>query len=152
MHGVTTALVVYQLACLAFPNLVRHKPQYYWSILFIGLIIILDAVATIFGERNPVTVLCYVFAAFFQLAAVGLLMLSTGGLTPGELAGEFKNAYEVMRRGEDTKEVIVPLSGQPATPREHRRASADDSPAVVYRIDDPAPQPPIPVEDAPRNP
>jgi hypothetical protein len=47
----------------------------------------------------------------------------------GELKGELGNAYEVIRRGEEKKEVIIPLHGQQPKPKEDN--SAGDAPPVV---------------------
>src|SRR5690606_25894818 len=117
MHGVTAALLGFQLLCLAFPRLVRHKPQYYWSVGLLVLVILLDAIARIFHQTPALLVVIYFLIALLQIGTIALLLMSTGGLSPGELADELKNAYEVMRRGEEEKEVIVPLSGQRPPPR-----------------------------------
>ena len=47
-----------------------------------------------------------------QLIGLLMLVLCVGGLTAKELAGEMANAYEVMRRGETTKETIIPIGGE----------------------------------------
>ena len=45
-----------------------------------------------------------------------------------ELAGEFANAYEVIRRGEEEKQVIVPLTGQVPKPKAE---SSDEPPPRI---------------------
>jgi hypothetical protein len=59
-----------------------------------------------------------VFIGFFQFVAVLMLVMCAGGMTPKKLAGELGRAYEVIRRGEEEKEVIVPLTGDMPKPRE----------------------------------
>ena len=57
-------------------------------------------------------------------------------LSWNELKGEFGNAYEVIRRGGEEKEVIIPLTG--AQPK-----SRDDDEATAERIqiNPPSPKP-----------
>ena len=59
-----------------------------------------------------------------QVAAILLLFSSAGGLSVKELAGEMARAYEVMRRGDEEKTVIVPLTGEMPRPRQQPGASA----------------------------
>ena len=90
------------------------------------------------------------FAAFFtgilQIAAIILIVLCVGGLTVHELTGDLKNAYEVIRRGEEQKEVIIPLHGQ--QPRRKADDSGGDAPQVVT-LDMPADLPPRRPESKP---
>jgi hypothetical protein len=59
-----------------------------------------------------------VVIGFLQFVAVTMLMLCAGGMKLKTLAGEMGHAYEVIRRGEEEKEVIVPLTGQVPKPKE----------------------------------
>ena len=83
---------------------------------------------------------CYVLAAFAQIIAVVMLFLATGGLTFGAVRGDM---IEVLRRGEDQKEVIIPLSDEAKkTIRANqeaaaRRVKSDEGEPKVYTIDDP---------------
>ena len=45
-------------------------------------------------------------------------------------AGEFKSAIEVIRRGEEDKEIIVPLTGEMPKPR--RTAAEEASPVQTH--------------------
>ena len=119
MQGVTTALVAFFFVCVVFPSMVKNRPQFYAAMAAIVLIILLDAAARMISGREPgaFAVVAYVFTAILQVGAILLLFLSTGGLTARELAGDMKRAYEVMRRGEEQKSVIIPLTGQTPSPK-----------------------------------
>jgi hypothetical protein len=56
-----------------------------------------------------------------------------------QLRGDLGNAYEVIRRGESEKEVIIPLTGQKPKPKTDD--SGGDAPKVVT-LDVPADLPP----------
>ena len=45
MHGVTTAIVAFILACLIFPKVVKNKPQYYAAVGLVLGVIFFDALA-----------------------------------------------------------------------------------------------------------
>jgi hypothetical protein len=144
MHGVTTALVGFLLVCVIFPNLVKQKALYYASFAAVCLIIALDALGlAISGATSPIAgfrVFAYVAGGFLQVAAVLLLFLACGGITWRQLAGDMKDAVEVIRRGGEEKEIIVPLSGDLARIKAERRAERDE-PAEPQRyvINDPTP-------------
>lgn len=126
MQGVTTALVTFLFVCVVFPNLVKNKAQYYAALGAVCLIIALDAVGMMVGEKPAFRVLVYVFGAALQVTAILLLFLAAGGITWRELAGDMKDAYEVIRRGKEEKEIIIPLSGEFAR-QQSSRMSADDA-------------------------
>jgi hypothetical protein len=81
-----------------------------------------------------------------------LLVMSTGGLSLHELGGELKGAYEVMRRGETEKTVVIPRTSQaPKTPDElemERVAAAAEARAAAARkaVEPPPPDRSIPLE------
>jgi hypothetical protein len=122
MQGVTTALVSFLFVCIIFPNLIKSRAQYYAAFAAVCLIIFLDAIGiaisptTIAGFR----VFAYAAVAFLQIVAMLLLFLAAGGITWRELSDDMKDAYEVIRRGGEEKEIIVPLSGELARRKEQR--------------------------------
>jgi hypothetical protein len=145
MQGVTTALVSFLFVCIIFPNLVKSRAQYYAAFAAVCLIIFLDAIGiaisptAIAGFR----VFSYTAVAFLQIVAMLMLFLAAGGITWRELADDMKDAYEVIRRGGEEKEIIVPLTGEMARKKEQREQER-----IV--IDNPATSPthePIPMED-----
>jgi hypothetical protein len=129
MDGVTTAIVLFLLFCVVFPTIVKNKAQYYAAYGMMLVVILLAGLEAVIN-----TPAFHAFATFMialmQVGALLLLILAAGGLTIKQLAGEVSDAIEVIRRGETTKEVIIPLSGQ--IPRQK-----PDAPATpTVRIDD----------------
>src|SRR5206468_3511242 len=118
LDGVATAIVVFLLACLVFPKLVKNRPQYYASpVLVIGLIL-LHTLGVMIHSVGFI-VFAGAISGFLQVIAIVMLVMCVGGLTVGELAGDLSRAYEVIRRGETQKEVIIPLGGQVPGERNH---------------------------------
>lgn len=148
MHGVTTALVLFLLVCVVFPNLVKNRPQYYAAFVAVCLIIVLDALGmAIGGPQAPMAsfrVFVYVVTGFLQMVAIVMLFLSCGGISWRTMAGDMKEAFEVIRRGGDEKEVIIPLSGEMARMKAQRQAERDEPSPQRIRIDDPEPKPAAP--------
>lgn len=139
MHGVTTALVAFLFVCVVFPNLIKNRAQYYAAFAMVCLILLLDAIAVSFAGSGAVRAVCYFFAAMLQIGAMLILFLAAGGISWRALAGDMKDAYEVIRRGGDEKEVIIPLSGEMARRAAERRAEADDDATPRIVIDDEIP-------------
>jgi hypothetical protein len=123
MHGVTTAIVLFILACLIFPKVVKNKPQYYAAVGAVLLAILLDALAKVIGAGG-FTKFAYLITAILQIGAVFLLILSAGGLTVGDLAGDLADTIEVIRRGGE-KEIIIPRRGETPRPRSARDEDED---------------------------
>jgi hypothetical protein len=148
MHGVTTALVAFIFFCVIFPERVKNRPQFYAAFGLICAIILLDAVSfMLLGlESRSFRVFAYFAIAFLQVGAMLLLFMAAGGLSWQDLKGEMGRAYEVIRRGSEEKEVIIPLSGQKPKTRD-TPDDADDETTPVVRIDPPAPNPPRSTDD-----
>src|SRR3954452_9326262 len=162
MHGVTTALVGFIFVCVVFPNLIKNRTQYYAALVAVCVIIVLDALGlAISGSDMPIRgfrVFAYVANAFLQVAAIVLLYLSAGGISWRAFASDMKEAYEVIRRGGDEKEVIIPLSPEMQRLREQRQAAARASSGAANRepgererinIEDPSIPPVAPAPAAP---
>jgi hypothetical protein len=111
LDGVTTVLVGFLFVCLIFPRMVKNRPQYYAAMAAIVGIILLHTMTLMFGSSGILS-FAAVFTGLLQVATLILLVLSVGGLSMRELAGEMADAYEVIRRGETQKEVVIPISGQ----------------------------------------
>jgi len=146
MQGVTTAIVAFIFLCLVIPSLIKNKGQYYAAFIAVVAVIFLDAVAHMFPESAvSIKAVCYVLAGFIQIIAVVMLFLATGGLTFRALSGDM---IEVLRRGEEEKEVIIPLSEEAkrkirtAQEESERRVKRDEESPKVYVIEDPAKSPP----------
>ena len=120
MEGVTTAIVAFLFVCVVFPNLVKNKPQWYAALGAIVVVIFFNALRFAFAESVGLLRFTGFITGILQIGAILLLILSTGGLSPRELAGEMKRAYEVIRRGGEEKEIIIPITGEQPRPQENR--------------------------------
>lgn len=156
MQGVTTAIVAFLFVCMAFPSIVRNRPQYYAAMVLVLLIILLDAIGhmsinqiirvdatngrVLSDQISSFRIFLYVTAGFFQVASILLLFLSAGGLTPRQLAAELKGAYEVIRRGEQEKTVVIPINKKrPDAAGGSDAPQSDQGGHPVYVIDSSAP-------------
>lgn len=117
MHGVTTAIVGFVFVCIIYPHLIKNRPQFWSAVGMVMAIILLDAIGHMTASPGALERATYVLAALLQIASMLLLIMSAGGLSARQLADEVGNAFEVIRRGEETKEVIVPLRGEVPNPR-----------------------------------
>src|SRR5215213_3047601 len=129
MEGVTTAIVAFIFVCVVYPQLVKNKTQFYAAFAAVLFIILLHSLSAMIGSAG-----FQVFAGFLtgllQLGAVLLLFTSCGGVSFRELGGEMSRAFEVIRRGEDEKTIIVPLTGEMPKPRKQAAAAQSDEPIV----------------------
>ena len=150
MEGVTTAIVAFVLACLIFPHVIKNKPQYYGAVACVLLIILFGALRAMAGPGSGLVAVATVFISLLQIGAIFLLILSAGGLTVKDLAGELADTIEVVRRGGD-KEIIVPLRGeQPGAARAQREAMRESEQEGTGRINlDVPPSPPPPPSPRP---
>lgn len=140
-EGVTTCVLGFLLVCLVFPHLVKNRPQYYAALAFVVAIVLLHTLGLMIKTAG-FQVFAGGMTGLLQAGAIVLIVLCVGGLRVRELAGELKDAYEVMRRGQEQKEVIIPIrgnmpgavggSGGGVGPRS--RVESAESPAV-YKID-----------------
>ncbi len=153
MEGVTTAIVLFLFTGLVLPSLIQDKNQYYVAFITVLGIIFFEAIAHMGTIGGGFSNLCYVITGILQIIAVVMLFLATGGLTLRALRGDM---IEVLRRGDDEKEIIIPLSEEAkqkirANQEEAaRRTKKDDPEPKVFKIDDPAPTPASPAP--PRHP
>jgi hypothetical protein len=143
MEGVTTAIVAFILACLIFPHVIKNKPQYYGAVACVLLIILFGALNVMVGPGG-FTRFAIVMMSLLQVGAIFLLILSAGGLTVKDLAGDLADTIEVVRRGGE-KEIIVPLRGEmPGAGRAQREAMRETQREGPGRIVLDTPSPPTP--------
>lgn len=117
MQGVTTAIVAFIFACLVWPHLVKHKPQFYSALGLVLIVILFDAIGQMAPTPGPLQRVMYVLGALVQIVTILLLVLCVGGLTVRELAGDLAHTVDVIRHGEN-KPVLVPMTGEMPKPRE----------------------------------
>jgi hypothetical protein len=131
MDGLITAIVGFIFVCVLFPKMIKNATQFYaaFALLIVGMFLL--SFATMIGHGGFMRVAGGIMGLLSVVVLI-LLVLSAGGLSMKDLAGNFTNAFEVMRRGEDTKEVIVPLRGE-------QPAQRDVPPPPVQTIQTPPP-------------
>jgi hypothetical protein len=135
LDGVTTVLVAFIFVCLVLPSLVKHRSQFYAALACVIGMILVHTLALIIDTSAFILTLSGVLTGLLQIVALILLVLCVGGLTVKELAGDMAKAYEVIRRGETEKEVIIPIGDRAS------RGRSDDAPKKVYKINTPPPNP-----------
>jgi len=139
LDGVTTVLTAFIFVCLVMPSLVRHRSQFYAALACVIGMILVHTLMLMVDTSAFVITLGGVLTGLLQVLGLILLVLCVGGLTVKELAGDMAKAYEVIRRGETEKEVIIPIGDQmPA-----RRGKGDEAPKKVYKVNPPPNQAPI---------
>jgi hypothetical protein len=130
LEGVTTAIVFFIFACVLYPTLVKNKTQFYAAFAAVLLVILLHSLNTMIGTPG-FQVFAGATTGILQVAAILLLFSAAGGLSVKELAGEMARAYEVMRRGDQEKTVIVPLTGEMPKPRQDLRSATGPGASVT---------------------
>ncbi len=130
MTGVTTAIVLFVFVCVVIPSLVRNKTQFYGAFGALLLMILLHSLNIMFGGSSAgFQVFSGAVIGLLQVAAIVLLFMSCGGVGVKEIAGEMARAYEVIRRGEEEKTVIIPIGREQPVPREQPSSSGYENPA-----------------------
>lgn len=143
--GVKTAIIGFIFICIVFPHVIKSKPQYYMALASVLLSMFFQILIALFASDpyHGFGSVCTIFSHFLDMLAILLLVMAAGGLSVKDLAGDMARAYEVMRRGEEEKEIIIPLPDQFRVERAPpARPKADDEGHTRYAIDDPAESPP----------
>lgn len=125
LEGVTTALVLFVFACVLLPQMVKNKTQFYAAFTSVLLVILLHSLRLMLYNSVGFQVFSGAAIGLLQLAAIVLLFVSAGGISFKELGGDMAKAYEVIRRGEEEKTVIIPITGDVQAKRPPVRADAD---------------------------
>ena len=122
MDGVKTAIVGFIFVCIVLPHIIKNRHQYYMALVIVLVGMLLQVLANAFSQPGAgFWRLCYTFDLLLQAVTILLLVMAAGGLSVGELAGNMGRAYEVMRRGEEEKEIIIPLPTDAPRPRYDRK-------------------------------
>src|SRR5215210_3252865 len=132
----TLPLVSFLFVCLIFPKIVRNRPQFYISFGLLILILLFNILAQIFPTTGLAPFLLILNQILLLMTFI-LLVLCAGGLSLHELTGEVFRSFEVMRRGDTEKTVIIPLTGQKPRQREEPQAEPQRE-----EISQPPPNPP----------
>jgi hypothetical protein len=141
LGGVTTALVLFILATLLYPKTVKNKTQFYAGFGSVLGILLVNTIDVMF--KNPgIQVFGGALTGLLQLFALVMFFMSAGGLSVGELGEELRGAYEVIRRGESEKTVIVPLTGEVPKPKAGRETTIAPVEGERVQIDEQGGWPP----------
>ena len=119
---ISVPVVGFIFVCIIFPKIVKTKPQFYMAFGVTLIILALNVMANLLAVGSMRT-FAIILRDVLWIVDFILLVLATGGLSLHELTGELKGAYEVMRRGDDVKTVIVPLTGE--VPKSREEAAAE---------------------------
>jgi hypothetical protein len=120
VDAITFAIIAFQFTCFVFPKTIKNRSQFFAAFYVTLFILVVSTVRLMLYKSPTPYVVLAVITGVSQIVAIILLFLSAGGMTIGQFAGELKGSYEVIRRGGEEKEVIVPIRG------EQPLASADD--------------------------
>ena len=129
MEGVTTAIVLAIFAGMFWPHAIKNQKQFYFAIGAVLLIVLFETLDTMFGRDGGFHRLASVFVGFLQIVGILGIVLAASGQNVSEFAAD---TIEVVRRGEDEKEILIKGVGT-------RRARTEDvgEPAGRVRSSDP---------------
>lgn len=113
LEGVTAAVVGFIFLCIAFPRLVKDSRPFYVALWVVIASIVLSSFRVMI-QVPTFQNFADGFTGLLLVLAILALVMATGGFSIGELK---ENLIEVVRRGEEEKEYIVPLTGQKPRPR-----------------------------------
>ena len=139
-EGVTTAIVTFCFVCVIFPHLVKNKAQFYAGFTAVLLVILVHSLAIMLYTSPGFRVFAGAAVCLLQIVAIVTLFMAAGGITLKQLGGDMARAYEVIRRGEEERTVIIPIQGNMPNKPEKPPVSAgvglggDEGPAE-HRID-----------------
>ena len=131
MDGVTFALILFAFVCVLFPRLIGNRGQYFAGFALTLLVILFTPIVALVGGTAARWL--YVLLAIAQVAAVLLLWMSAGGLTIGGLTKDMMGAFEVIRRGQTEKEVIIPIG--PDQKDRKRKTAVESRGEPIERFD-----------------
>lgn len=150
MQGVTTAIVIAIFAGIFWPHAIKNRRQFYVAIGAVLLIIFfgaLDSAITSDGFARFVGFM----VGLLQILGILAIILAASGQNVSEFAAD---TIEVIRRGEEEKEIIIPRRDRPAPSAVHDRdedaprrvdlGSTDDPASRIPLRETPPPEPPRP--------
>ena len=137
--GVTTAIVAFCFVCVIFPHIVKNKQQFYAGFSAVLLVILLHSLSIMLYTSAGFRIFAGATTCLLQIVAIVTLFLSAGGITLKQLGGDMARSFEVIRRGEEEKSVIIPITGDMPNKPPTRPPSApidrDDDGPEAHRID-----------------
>jgi hypothetical protein len=113
MQGVTTAIVAFLFAGVIWPQVIKHRVQFYAALIVVCLIILFDSIGRMWPSTNTALT---ALNGLLQIVGVVMCVLSTG-MSAKDLSGEVFHTIDVVRRGGEKETIIVPLRGEQPKPR-----------------------------------
>jgi hypothetical protein len=130
LDGMTLLIGAFFLYSLARPERVNSRTHYWAAFACLLLIVLLYTLRLMLYNTPAAQVVLGVFIGLCQAAGLVLTVMYVGGLRPGEIAGELRDAADDIRRGgEPAKPRIVPITGEKPRPKD------DDAPPPRVVID-----------------
>lgn len=120
MEGVTTAIVLAIFAGIFWPHAIKNRQQFYFAIGAALLIIFFQVLNMLIGPAF--TRFAGVMVGLLQIIGILGIILAASGQSVSEFAAE---TIEVVRRGEEEREVLIKGAGTRRASRD--RDAADDS-------------------------
>lgn len=126
--GITLAIAAFFFYCLARPQMVKNRTQF-WGVFFaLCAIVLLYTLRLMLYNSTAGQVFCGIMIGLVQLGAMILTVLYVGGLTGTELTEQLTEAAVNLKRGDD-RPVIVPLTNeQPKQKYDESGNAPDDEP------------------------
>jgi hypothetical protein len=113
LDGMTLLLGAFFLYCLAHPERVRYRTQYWAAFVLLVTIILLYTLRLMLYNSPGGQVFTGVMIGLLQAGGLVLTVTYVGGLRVADVASELKDAADDFRRGgEPVKPPIVPLTGE----------------------------------------
>jgi len=125
MDSVATAIIGFIFVCIVMPHIVKHRHQFYMALVLMLVAMFGTGAAMIIGNQG-FRIFMSAVVIILEAMAVLLLVMAAGGLTARELAGNMVRAYEVMRRGETEKEIIIPTGPAPGGKKDEEEQVIDE--------------------------
>ncbi|HEY0008545.1 MAG TPA: hypothetical protein VGB55_07470 [Tepidisphaeraceae bacterium] len=119
LDSLTFLLAAFFFYCLAKPEMVRNRTQY-WGVFFgLILIVVLTTLRLMLYNSPGGQIVTGILIGLTQIAAMVLTVLYVGGMSVREMAGEMGSAVDEVRTGGMPKKTpIVPLTGDKPRARE----------------------------------
>ncbi len=130
--GITLILAVFFFYCLAKPEMVKNRTQF-WGVFFALCAITLFYTLRLMLYNSPAgQVFCGIMIGLLQLGGLVLTVLYVGGLSSVELREQLGEAAANFRRG-DEKPIMVPLKREQPKPRDDEE-DEDRPPRIVIDL------------------
>lgn len=138
--SITGVLLLFCFVCVLFPRIIATRSQFFIGFGAVLLSIAVQPFTSLMNMGGPIIIMV------LNLVATLLLFLSAGGLSMRGLSKEMMSGFEVIRRGETEKEVIIPFGE-----KKQRKTAVEEigQPTQRYDLGDTGSQPAAKKDDGP---